>query len=228
MHDSILYRYTANILFSIVFESFNVYADAMLLINVMLLVTGFCRGKLPHNFKWYIFDSNFYRDKLSLFFKSSILEAWLIPTQVPPSSRYIKWYDYVSAIMSWYKLMNLTGAQLGLCQFDRGPLWSLSIWQEPSLVAVNLTGAQLGRDSQILLHLDEIWSLLTAITHLSLRSPMFGERRFGVLFGMLKFKLILEDFRRSAFGINLAMILSIPLNVRDEINDACFTKHRWA
>ena len=145
MHDSILYRYTENILFPIVFESFNVYADAMLLINVMLLVTGFCRGKLPHNFKWYIFDSNFYRDKLSLFFKSSILEAWLIPTQVLPSSRYIKWYDYVSAIMSWYKLINLTGAQLGLCQFDRGPVWSLSIWQEPSLVAVNLTGAQLNR-----------------------------------------------------------------------------------
>ena len=64
--------------------------------------------------------------------------------------------------------------------------------------------------------------------HLSLRSPMFGERRFGVLFGMLKFNLILEDFRRSAFAINPAMILSIPLNVRDKIKDAFFTKHRWA
>ena len=92
--------------------------------------------------------------------------------------------------------------------------------------AVKLTGAQLGRDSQILMHLNEICGQLTVIAHLSLRSPMFGERRFGVLFGMLKFKLILEDVRRSAFGINLHVILSIPFNVGDEIKDAFFAKHR--
>ena len=75
MHDSILYSCTENILIPFVFESFEVYAAAMLRVNVMLLVTGFCRGKLPHNFEWSIFDSDFYREKLSLFFKSSILEA---------------------------------------------------------------------------------------------------------------------------------------------------------
>ncbi len=80
--------------------------------------------------------------------------------------------------------------------------------------------------SQVLLHLNEILGLLTVITHLSLRSPMFGERHFGVLFGMLKLNLLLEDFRRSTCAINLPTILSIPLNVRDRIKDAFFTKHR--
>ena len=54
---------------------------------------------------------------------------------------------------------------------------------------------------------------------------MFGERCFGVLFGMLKFKLILDDFRRSIFAINLKTILSIPLNVGDEINEAFDLMH---
>ena len=57
---------------------------------------------------------------------------------------------------------------------------------------------------------------------------MFGERRFGVLFGMLKFNLILRAFGRSTFGINPPMISSIPLNVRYQINDSFFNKHRWA
>ena len=143
MHGSILYRCTENILFPIVFESFEVYAAAMFLVSVMLQVASFCRGELPHDFKLYIFDSNFYRDKLSLFFKSSILESRLIPTQLLPSSHYIKLCNYVFATMCWCKLINLTGAQLGLCQFDRNPAWSLSIWQGPSLLAVNLTGGQL-------------------------------------------------------------------------------------
>ena len=55
---------------------------------------------------------------------------------------------------------------------------------------------------------------------------MFGERRVGVLLGVLELNLILGDFRRSAFALNLPMILSIPLNVRDKIKDAVFTKHR--
>ena len=57
---------------------------------------------------------------------------------------------------------------------------------------------------------------------------MFGERLFGVLFGMLKFNLMLRAFGRSTFAINPPMILSIPLNVRDTIKDAFFNKHRWA
>ena len=39
---------------------------------------------------------------------------------------------------------------------------------------------------------------------------MFGERHFGVLFGMLKLNLLLGDFRQSDFAINSPMILSIP------------------
>ena len=80
--------------------------------------------------------------------------------------------------------------------------------------------------SQVLLHLNEILGLLTVIAHLSLRSPMFGERHFGVLFGMLKLNLLLGDFRRSTFAINLLTILSIPLNFRHNNNDAFVTKHR--
>ena len=91
-----------------------------------------------------------------------------------------------------------------------------------------MLGEAVNFDSQILLHLNEIWGLLTVIAHLSLRSPMFGERHFGVLFGMLKFNLILRAFGRSSFDINPHMISSIPLNVRDTIKDAFFTKHRWA
>jgi len=64
--------------------------------------------------------------------------------------------------------------------------------------------------SQVLLHLNEILGLLTVITHLSLRSPMFGERHFGVLFGMLKLNLLLGDFRQSHVAINPLLILSIP------------------
>ena len=33
---------------------------------------------------------------------------------------------------------------------------------------------------------------MTGIAHLSLRTPMFGERRFGVLFGVLELNLIVE------------------------------------
>ena len=77
--------------------------------------------------------------------------------------------------------------------------------------------------SQVLLHLNEILGLLTVITHLSLRSPMFGERHFGVLFGMLKLNLLLGDFRQSDFAINFPTILSIPLTARDKIKDALFS-----
>ena len=45
----------------------------------------------------------------------------------------------------------------------------------------------------------------------------FRERRFRLLWGMVKFTLILEDFQLSTFDINLPVILSIPLSV-DEKN----------
>ena len=64
--------------------------------------------------------------------------------------------------------------------------------------------------SQVLLRLNEILGLLTVITHLSLRSPMFGERHFGVLFDMLKLNLLLGDFRQSDFAINPIVISPIP------------------
>jgi hypothetical protein len=55
---------------------------------------------------------------------------------------------------------------------------------------------------------------------------MFTERHFGVLFSMLKFNLLLGDFRVSAFAINLPAILSIPLNFQYKHNDAFVTKYR--